>query len=58
MKTAPAALPQRSPAPHGWPTCRSCGCWEYAACWNSAQGACWWTKTDLCSHCTNSSNTE
>lgn len=35
------------------PTCRECGCWEYAACWDDEQGACWWVDDDLCSHCAN-----
>lgn len=41
----------RPPAPPGEPTCRVCGCWEYAACWDDDCGACWWVEPDLCSHC-------
>ena len=41
----------RPPAPEGAPTCRVCGCWEYAACWDDERGACWWVEPDLCSHC-------
>ena len=41
----------RVPAPEGWPTCRKCGCWEYGACWDAINGACWWVEEDLCSRC-------
>ena len=41
----------RPPVPEGWPTCRVCGCWEMAACWDDEAGACWWVAPDLCSHC-------
>lgn len=41
----------RPPAPEGWPACRSCGCWQHAACWDEEAGACWWVEPDLCSHC-------
>ena len=41
----------RPPAPGGWATCRRCGCWEYAACWDEERGSCWWAEPDLCSHC-------
>ena len=40
-----------STAPAGWPSCRTCGCWEFDACWDEAVGACWWVEGDLCSHC-------
>ena len=37
--------------PEGWPRCRVCGCWEYAACGDEGLGPCWWVESDLCSHC-------
>lgn len=33
------------------PTCRVCGCWQYAACWDDERGSCHWVADDLCSHC-------
>ena len=42
---------ERPPAPDGWPTCRGCGCWDLAACWDEDVGACSWIEPDLCSHC-------
>ena len=44
---------ERPPAPEGWPVCRVCGCWEYAACSDDC-GECWWVDDDLCSHCVES----
>lgn len=41
----------RMKAPEGVATCRVCGCWEYDACWDEDEGACWWVEADLCSAC-------
>ena len=39
------------PPDDSWPTCRTCGCWEYNACYTPAHGPCYWVENNLCSHC-------
>ena len=50
--TMTTEIPRRPP-PEGVPTCRVCGCWEYDACWEEEDGACWWVEIEppLCSSC-------
>ena len=50
LATAIFGMPPPPPAP-GDPICRGCGCWDWNACVDGDDEACWWVEDDLCSVC-------